>query len=484
MRREPVEQWPHKLLMLGDQVYVDEGALPVRSRIAETRDVSKPPGREVANFEEYTWLYHDAWGEPVIRWLLSTVPTAMVWDDHDMADDWNISREWVEEIRRQPWWAGRAIGGIMSYWIYQHLGNLAPSELRELELLDRVREADDAGPLLREFARKADHETQGTRWSYHRDWGGVRLITMDSRGGRVLGDSRHDTHEHSRAMIDDDEWAWIEEQATGDFDHLILATSLPFALFPALHWMEAWNEAVCDGGWGKRLTKLGEKARRAGDLEGWAAFQDSFHRVARLLVEVASGRRGRAPASIVIVSGDVHHAYLAEIDTGGESPVWQAVCSPFRNTLGRSDREMLRFGASRVGEAIARALARSARVEKPDLTWDITTGPVVRQPGGDASVRGPRSRLQARKDRAGRRGPGPRARARAAPGLRRLGGQIRDQLRGGADVADPLDALAGVERAGVHEGLGLAHDGSRRAEDRPRRPLRHRESELERHGDA
>ena len=126
MRREPVERWPHKLLMLGDQVYVDEGAPPVRARIAEHRDTTQAPGREVADFEEFTWLYQDAWGEPVLRWLLSTVPTAMIWDDHDMADDWNISRPWVEEIRRQPWWEARAVGGIMSYWIYQHLGNLAP----------------------------------------------------------------------------------------------------------------------------------------------------------------------------------------------------------------------------------------------------------------------------------------------------------------------------------------------------------------------
>jgi hypothetical protein len=195
----------------------------------------------------------------------------------------------------------------------------------------------------------------------------------------VLGDTRHDAHEHARAMVDDQEWAWIEEQATGDFDHLILATSLPFALVPGLHYLEAWSEAVCDGAWGDRLSGLGERARRAADLEAWAAFQDSFHRLAGLVAEVATGRRGSAPASVVIVSGDVHHAYLAEIDLrrgdGPRSPIWQAVCSPFRNTLDRSDREVLRFGASRPGLAVARTLARSARVEEPELRWQIDSGP-------------------------------------------------------------------------------------------------------------
>jgi len=81
----------------------------------------------------------------------------------------------------------------------------------------------------------------------------------------------------------------------------------------------------------------------------------------------------------VVVSGDVHHAYLAEIAlrrvSTGRSPVWQVVCSPFRNTLARSDRAVLRFGASRTGLVMARALARSARVEEPDLRWRIATGP-------------------------------------------------------------------------------------------------------------
>ncbi|MBD0283227.1 MAG: alkaline phosphatase D family protein [Thermoleophilaceae bacterium] len=376
MRREPVERWPHKLLMLGDQIYVDEGSPRVRERIARRRDTSRPPGREVADFEEYTWLYHESWGDPVLRWLLSTVSSAMLWDDHDMHDDWNISSDWVREIRRKPWWESRVIGGIMSYWIYQHLGNLAPPELRDLELLERVSEADDAGPLLRDYARRADRQAEGSRWSYHRDMGGVRLVAMDSRGGRLLGGTGHGVHEHARAMVDDREWAWIEERATGDVEHLVLATSLPFALVPGLHYLEAWSEAVCDGAWGRRLSALGERVRRAADLEGWPAFQDSFHRLARLIADVAAGRRGRAPASIVIVSGDVHHAYLAEIAlAAGGGAVWQAVCSPFRNTLARSDRALLRFGGSRAGLAIARTLARSARVEQPELRWRITTGP-------------------------------------------------------------------------------------------------------------
>ena len=52
---------------------------------------TEPPGERVLDFEEYTELYRESWGDPTIRWLLSTVSTAMIFDDHDVHDDWNIS---------------------------------------------------------------------------------------------------------------------------------------------------------------------------------------------------------------------------------------------------------------------------------------------------------------------------------------------------------------------------------------------------------
>ena len=138
------------------------------------------------DFEEYTWLYDESWSDPLIRWLFSTVSTSMVWDDHDMSDDWNISRSWHEEMDRKDWWHERAVGGIMSYWIYQHLGNLSPRELDENELYAKVRGNPDATEVLRGWAEEIDSTAAGTRWSFCRDFGGVRAIFIDSRAGRVL----------------------------------------------------------------------------------------------------------------------------------------------------------------------------------------------------------------------------------------------------------------------------------------------------------
>ena len=70
------------------------------SSSARTATPASPPGEIALTFEEYTRLYRESWGEPVIRWLLSTVSSAMIFDDHDVHDDWNTSEAWLEEIAR------------------------------------------------------------------------------------------------------------------------------------------------------------------------------------------------------------------------------------------------------------------------------------------------------------------------------------------------------------------------------------------------
>jgi PhoD-like phosphatase len=372
MARTERDKWPELLFLLGDQVYVDEGSPRTRERIRERRGTGTPPGEEVTDFEEYVWLYEESWSDPLIRWLFSTVSVSMLWDDHDMSDDWNISRSWVEEMERKSWWHRRAAAGIMSYWIYQHLGNLSPRELDADDLYRRVRGNPHATTVLRDFAAGIDSTGSGSRWSYCRDVGNTRTIFMDSRAGRVLDEGR-------RSIFDDDEWDWIVEHARGDFDHLLIATTVPFLLSPGFHFLEAWSERVCDGTWGGVAARAGEKLRRALDFDHWASFELSFQRLRGLLEDVGSGKHGKAPASIVVLSGDVHHAYLAEMAFRPEarmtSAVYQAVCSPYRNPLDSHERFAIKAGFTRSFTAAMRALAGSAGAADPGLRWRLAEGP-------------------------------------------------------------------------------------------------------------
>ncbi|CAM5531058.1 alkaline phosphatase D family protein [Streptomyces griseus] len=394
---DPAAERPDVLLLLGDQVYADETSAATRRRLAARRDLREPPGAEIADYEEYTYLYDESWRDPEVRWLLSTVPSCMIFDDHDVIDDWNTSAAWQRDMRATPWWHERIVSGLMSYWVHQHLGNLSPAELAADPVYAAVRASPDGTEALRRFAAETDADPARTRWSYRRVFGRVRLVMVDTRAARVLA-------EEQRAMLDAEEAGWLREAVLDDpisYDHLLIGSSLPWLLPPLVHDAEHWNAALCAGARGRRWARFGEKLRRASDLEHWAAFPESFDRFTELLREAGSGPD--APATVCVLSGDVHHAYIAEPrwpDTGPRRPdtgpapatgsgpgstadsgvapasrVLQLTCSPVHNSIPRSIRTGFRFGWSRAGRWIGRALGRHGRTGAPPVTWSRAGGP-------------------------------------------------------------------------------------------------------------
>jgi phosphodiesterase/alkaline phosphatase D-like protein len=387
MESSPVEDWPDCLLLLGDQVYADEVSPGVRERIRSRRDTTTGAGEEIADFEEYSWLYEESWADPATRWLFASVPTMMIFDDHDVTDDWNISGTWVTRQKEKPWWRERLIGAYMSYWLYQHLGNLTPAEIRSDPTFAELRDLDgDGEEVLRRFAEMTADEVAGTRWSFRRDFGPARLIVLDSRAGRIIGD------DENRQMLSDEQWQWVSRQMTGDIDHLLIASSVPILMSQGLHHLEGWNEAVCAGAWGPGAARIAEKVRQAVDLEHWPAFRGSFDRLLEEIKSVASGERGLHPASIVLLSGDVHHAYVAEAafppGEGVRSAIVQAVCSPMRNPLDAKERHLMKAALSRTGTAIARFLARRAGVSPTSLEWEFVQDPTFDNQVGRLEIDG------------------------------------------------------------------------------------------------
>ncbi|MFZ1286327.1 MAG: alkaline phosphatase D family protein [Candidatus Phosphoribacter sp.] len=378
MAEDDEDGWPDLCVFLGDQVYADRQICPqmldfIRSR----RDTSQPPGEEIKDYVEYDYLYRLAWTDPAVRWILSTVPSTMIFDDHDVRDDWNTSWSWRREIRQKPWWQTRIVAALASYWVYQHLGNLGPKSLAEDEIWTQVL-AHEGGPeldltdVLDAFAARADEHPETYRWSFTRDLGESQLVVVDSRAARKL-DPKH------RSMLDDDEMAWFDARLRGDCQYLFIGTSLPFLLPPGLHHFEALDEAIAQGAWGQRPARAAERVRRALDLEHWAAFNDSFVDVFESVMAVARGQRGTAPKVITFLSGDVHNSYLAEVSDpgryGATSRIVQAVCSPMRNPMPRSVRVLMSLFAKGLAKPMRAIAGGSSKVPDPAYPWTVTEGP-------------------------------------------------------------------------------------------------------------
>ena len=326
----------------------------------------------MVSFGEYEGLYRHTWGDPEIRWILSTVPTAMIFDDHDIRDDWNTSAVWRREVNAKPWWRDRIRAGLASYWVYQHLGNLSPDELREDPDYQQVLAADgDSWAHLAALADRADGEVdgdKGLRFSYRWDIGRSRLVMIDSRNARILDGGE-------RKMVGDREFDWLADQVDDgldQLDHLVLGSSLPWLLPPAIGDLQTVNEiAAAKQGW---RGWLGEKVRQAADFEHWAAFVASFLRLSDLVVGAAARTGG--PATISVLSGDVHHSYAARVDAPGDTRVHQLVCSPVHNYVPAYVKPVFRLGWSPRLSRLARRYARRQGAPDLPIAWRNLSGPL------------------------------------------------------------------------------------------------------------
>ena len=311
-------------------------------------------------------------------------------------------------------------------------------------------------------------------------------------------------------MVDDDEWSWIVEHARGDFDHLLIATTVPFLLSPGLHHLEAWSERVCDGAWGaargeglreaparRRLRPLGV-VRLVLRAAARADRGDRLRR-SRRAAEVDRAALGRRPPRLP------RRGRVPARRAGCEAPSTRPSARPIATPSSERERRVIRAGFSRPFTRATRALARSAGAPDPGIGWRLAEGPYFDNQVATPDDRRPRRRDEAGQDRRGRGGRAPagvrlRASARLTPsasamiardarhrksGLRgarrdRAGGRAAgtchrrgDRQRAGDPAAlpreDPRRAAPGRNRSEPARGGGRIRAGSPGRGDHPRR---------------
>ena len=258
-----------------------------------------PPPDEVGDFEEYTSLYRESWSDPALRWLLSTVSSAMIFDDHDVHDDWNISEAWIAQMRAKPWWE-------------------EPRHRRVHVLLDlpapRQPLADGAASTTRSSApcrtptataRRSCATSPAPRCARSPARAGASAATSAARAWSSSTRARAACSPRAGARCSPTpSGTWVEDHCTRRLRpprHRHVAAVHARAGHAPPRGLERGGLRRRVGA--ARARALGEKVRQALDLEHWAAFQGCFARLTVLLEDVAAGRRGRAPATISAAVG-------------------------------------------------------------------------------------------------------------------------------------------------------------------------------------
>jgi hypothetical protein len=116
-------------------------------------------GVHAADFAEYAYLYERAWtSSKDVRCLLAHVPTFLMFDDHEVTDDWNFDLSWVRMLHNEKndfrMWPKTVTDSLAAYWMYQGWCNKAPSQWDSRDprvgaLATAAKSGTDALPQLR-----------------------------------------------------------------------------------------------------------------------------------------------------------------------------------------------------------------------------------------------------------------------------------------------------------------------------------------------
>jgi hypothetical protein len=244
---------------------------------------------------------------PAVRRALANVASYMIFDDHDVTDDWNLHREWREVVHRRPLGRRLVQNALASYAVFQAWGNepdqFSPDQPGR-HLLAGLRawrgsEDETADVIKARIGLPSTQQLKPLRWDYQVDAPCYQTIVLDTRTQR--GYRAGGTGRAAPALLSQEA---MDRQLTSRLDArrrpvelTVVVSAAPVFGHPLI---ELWIQL-------KRI-KLIEWFKNGParvDREAWALEPTAFE---ALLSTLASFRR------VVILSGDVHYGFAGAVE--------------------------------------------------------------------------------------------------------------------------------------------------------------------------
>jgi len=242
---------------------------------------------------------------------LAHLPTLMIFDDHDVTDDWNLSASWELTAYGHPF-SKRIIGNaLIAYLLCQGWGNNPTVFAEQLQAIQAMVAGRDARNHL-------DSQTQDAvidaLLSFHQ-WQYVlpttpALVVLDTRTRRWR--SERDPKRPSGLL----DWEGLCEFQQELLDHPSAIIVSPAPMF-GVKLIEAIQ---------KIFSWIGQPL--VVDAENWMAHRGA----AQVMLNIF--RHSRTPGSYVILSGDVHYSFVYEVlirQRASGPHIWQVTSSGLKN---------------------------------------------------------------------------------------------------------------------------------------------------------
>lgn len=241
-----------------------------------------------------------------VRRMLAHLPIYMIFDDHDVTDDWNLTRGWEEVAYEHPF-SRRIIGNaLIGYFLFQGWGN--DPDRFDVAFLQSVQNyfqqpGEEKQDALIDFLLVFEN------WNYSLPTL-PKTVVLDTRTSRWWSES---SLSKPSGLMD---WENLSEMQQELMDQPAVVLVSPAPIF-GVKLIEVVQRII---------TFCGHPL--VVDAENWMAHPGS----ASIILNIF--RHRRTPKNFVILSGDVHYsfAYDVKLRYRTNSPnIWQITCSGFKN---------------------------------------------------------------------------------------------------------------------------------------------------------
>jgi hypothetical protein len=256
---------------------------------------------------EKTVIQHFSHSLTGIRRALAHLPVYMIFDDHDVTDDWNLTRGWEQEVYGHPL-SKRMVGNaLIGYWLCQGWGNQA-DVFTELASLAKNTFTPQG---LQQQNAFIDALLNFQQWHFQLNTS-PPIHVLDTRTRRWRSESS--LNKPSGLM----DWEALCEFQQGLIGHdaVIVVSAAPIYGVKFIEVIQKIFTLM-----GKALTV---------DAENWMAHKGT----ASVMLNIF--RHSQTPPHFIILSGDVHYSFVYDVRLRFQrnSPkITQFTCSGIKNTF-------------------------------------------------------------------------------------------------------------------------------------------------------
>jgi hypothetical protein len=245
---------------------------------------------------------------PAAARTLAHLPCAMIFDDHDISDDWNLNLAWEQAVDNNPL-SKRMIGnGLMAYCITQGWGN-APDKFSSTMLNNIKQSLQQPGSEQHDSCIDELMRFQG--WDFDWDYQPA-LVVLDTRTRRWRSEGNAN---QPSGLLDWEALVELQQRLQGK-DAVMLASAAPIFGVKLIEVIQRIFTFF-----GKPLTV---------DAENWMSHPGT----AKGILDIF--RHPETPQNFTVLSGDVHYSFVYDVALRGhaEGPhVWQVCSSGIRNSF-------------------------------------------------------------------------------------------------------------------------------------------------------